>query len=119
MTLPKTLRGHCEYLARDLLGISDASQSIDCFTGADGQTYVWHLNGSVKVLSQENRSGPIVAKHVDHRPDGGTLELTPEAYDVGDMLFISFLTQEGYRGRTRRPWLKGFSGPWGFWSGVF
>jgi len=85
---------------------------IDSFTGADGQTYVWHLNGSMKVLSQEGASGPIVAKHVDHRPDGGTLELTPEAYDVGDMLFISFLAQEGYRGRTRRSWLKGFTMQW-------
>lgn len=71
----------------------------------------------MKVLSQGDTSGPIVAKHVDHRPDGGTLELTPEAYDVGDMLFITFLTQEGYRGRTRRPWLKGFTSSLGF--GVF
>lgn len=115
---PKMLRDHCEWLSLgELLGVSDASQSIDSFTGADGETYVWHLNGSVKVLSQGDISGPTVAKHVDHRPDGGTLELTPEAYDVGDMLFISFLAQEGYRGRTRRSWLKGFT--WSIGSGVF
>jgi hypothetical protein len=71
----------------------------------------------MKVLSQGDTNGPTVAKHVDHRPDGGTLDLTPEAYDAGEMLFISFLTQEGYRGRTRRPWLKGLIG--GFGSIVF
>lgn len=78
-------------------------RSISSFTGTDGRKYIWHLQRAMKVLSVENKNGPVIAKHVDHGA-GGTLELTDEASRAGEMLFITFLAAEGFRGRTRFSW---------------
>ena len=83
----------------------DKERFLSSFVGADSQTYVWHLRGSVKVLTRGDKSGPVVAKHVDHGT-GGTLQVSDEAMEerVGDMLFLTFLAGEGFRGRTRFSW---------------
>lgn len=74
--------------------------SISSFIGEDGKSYVWHLRGSMKVLTLDNKGGPVVAKHADR----GILEITDEVAMAGEMLFITFLTAEAYRGRTRYSW---------------
>jgi hypothetical protein len=75
------------------------------FTGADGETYVWHLRGALKVLTKGDKDGPVVAKHSESGFEGN-LDLTDDAAAVGEMLFITFLTSEGFRGRTRRTWFS-------------
>lgn len=79
--------------------------SISAFTGADGRKYIWYLQGSIKVLAVGEKSGPIVAKHVDHGR-AGTLDLKNEADAAGDMLFITFLAAEGFRGRLHFSWFQ-------------
>ncbi|CAG7845979.1 SubName: Full=Uncharacterized protein {ECO:0000313/EMBL:CCA69269.1} [Serendipita indica DSM 11827] len=90
----------------------DKEVFLSSFIGADSRTYVWHLRGAIKVLSRDDKSGPVVAKHVDHS-HGGTLEVRDEATEerIGDMLFITFLASEGFRGRTRFSWANAFSAP--------
>ncbi|KAG8825799.1 hypothetical protein FRC19_010439 [Serendipita sp. 401] len=83
----------------------DAEKYVSAFTGADDQRYIWHLRGSMKVLTRGDKSGPVVAKHVDHH-HGGTLDIKDDATaaQIGDMLWITFLSSEGFRGRTRFSW---------------
>ncbi|KAG8797562.1 hypothetical protein FRC17_007714, partial [Serendipita sp. 399] len=85
----------------------DPERYVSAFTGTDGQKYVWHLRGSMKVLTRGEKSGPVVAKHVDHA-HGGTLDIKDDATaeQIGDMLWITFLTSEGFRGRTRFSWFS-------------
>lgn len=79
--------------------------SLSAFTGADGRKYVWHLRGHIKVLSVGDKGGPVVAKHED-QGTAGALDLTSGANSAGDMLFITFLFAEGFRGRTRYSWFE-------------
>ncbi|PVG02611.1 hypothetical protein CPB86DRAFT_780023 [Serendipita vermifera] len=83
----------------------DRERFISKFIGRSGGTYVWVLEGSVKVLKEGSRNGPILAKHLDEGTSGGRLALTEAALsDVGDMLYISFLSSEGFRRRRRFDW---------------
>lgn len=86
--------------------VRDSEPYLSWFTGSDGQKYIWHLRGSMKILSVGAKDGPIVAKHVESGR-GGALELTDTASRAGEMLFITFLAAEGVRGRVRISWTTG------------
>ena len=60
------------------------------------------------MLTVGDKTGPIVAKHMDHGTSG-TLDLKNAADAAGDMLYITFLAAEGYRGRTRLSWFQALS----------
>ena len=55
------------------------------------------------MLAVGSKSGPIIARHADHGK-AGTLDLKNAADAAGDMLYITFLAAEGFRGRTRFDW---------------
>lgn len=52
-----------------------------------------------------DKGGPIVAKHED-QGTAGALDLNSGANGAGDMLYITFLVAEGYRGRVRFSWFQ-------------
>lgn len=85
----------------------DRERFLSKFRGKSGKTYVWMLQGSTKVLREGSRTGPIIAKHIEQGQTGGKLALTATALrDIGDMLYITFLSAEGYRRRRRLQWLN-------------
>lgn len=79
--------------------LSNVSSSAS-FIGADGRKYIWYQQGACKVLAVGDKTGPVVAKYL-HHAKAGSLDLKNEADAAGDMLFITFLAAEGFRGRPR------------------
>ncbi|KIM29035.1 hypothetical protein M408DRAFT_329064 [Serendipita vermifera MAFF 305830] len=94
----------------------DREHYLSSFTGADGLKYVWYLQGHIKVLSVGAKGGPLMAKYVGNKK-AGALDLKNAADYAGDMLYITFLVAEAYKGRPRSGWFTsiGASGMLG-WS---
>jgi hypothetical protein len=77
------------------------SDSCDKFVGTDGRNYVWFIRGFSRILSRDSKEGPIIAMYVDEGTDKEVLWLTREAYEAGDLLFITLMTSESIGARRR------------------
>ncbi|PVG02659.1 hypothetical protein CPB86DRAFT_822673 [Serendipita vermifera] len=74
----------------------------DRFVGSNDKDYIWFQQGAQMVLHRGSSKGdPVVATYVDEGTDKEFLWLTKEAYEVGDLLFITLLTSEGMGARRR------------------